>query len=128
MSEERFIDTLGLSKRTLNVLTRANIKTEEDISSLTANKYGVWRTFNNEPYKVPSKRMANFGQARLVELVNALKKHGIDTSKLEPGIIDLDSEIESILKEAYEQGFKDGKRYIVDQMCALLEKEGKDDE
>lgn len=32
-----------------------------------------------------------------------------------------------IKEDLYEKGFEAGKRYIVEQMCALLEKEGKDE-
>lgn len=31
-----------------------------------------------------------------------------------------------IKEDLYEKGFEAGKRYIVDQMCALLEKEGEE--
>lgn len=104
MSEKRFIDTLGLSKKTLNALARAGVTTGEDILDLFADKDGTYILRFNKGYEYLAKvygekdlmerdpkyttkcRIRNFGITCLKELISAMEKKGMNTMRLIPGI------------------------------------------
>lgn len=104
---ELSIYELGLEVRTRNVLARMNVKTAKDLEKFYADvDNGIYRYAINpgcmhfirdgvyteeEMLKNPKYRYRDkprgFGQHCLRDLIFCMKKHGLDTSKLEPGLI-----------------------------------------
>lgn len=112
-AKELSIDELGLAVRTRNVLARMNVKTAKDLEEFYADvNDGIYRYRINpgckhfirdgvyteeEMLKIPKYRYKDkprgFGQHSLRDLISCMKKHGLDTSRLEPGLIIADEKL-----------------------------------